>query len=114
VLLLGAELRVARQLERLRERAVVLAAVVVLARRRLIRKRARRDEVLAPHVRAPVRFLGRDHVDQPLEVVCGFRLPGAAIRGDARRVGEDARGLKIDVRELVDADAHAQVRSGRT
>src|SRR5262249_62099351 len=48
LLLLGAELRVARPLERLRERALVLPAVVVLAGRRRVRKRARRDEVLAP------------------------------------------------------------------
>ena len=54
----------------------------------------------------------RDHVDQALEVIGGFRPAGAAIRGDARRVGEDAGGLEIDVGDLVDADAHHQGEVG--
>ena len=56
--------------------------------------------------------LGGHDVDQPLQVVGGLRPAGPAIRRDRRRVGEDARGLQIDVGELVDADAHGQREVG--
>ena len=94
------------------KRAVVLAGVVVLAGRRRVGEGAGRNEVAPAHLFRRLPELGRHDVDQPLQVVGGFRAAGPAIRRHRGRVGEDARGLQIDGGELVDADAHEQREVG--
>ena len=110
--LLAAKVGIARELEGLREGAVVLAAVVVLTGGRLIGERARRDEVPAAHLLGRLPQIQRDDVDEALEVVGGLGATSAPVGSDGRRVGEDARGLEIDVRDLVDPDPHHEREVG--
>ena len=112
-LLLLAPQRVhASQLQRLHERPVVLAGVVVLAGRSRVRERAGGDEVLPADLLGRLAQLGGDDVDQPLQVVGGLGPAGPAVGGHRRRVGEHAGRLQVDVGELVDAHAHAQREVG--
>ena len=103
-----AERVVARHRERARERPVVLAAVVVLSGGRRVGERAGRDEVLAPDLLGGLAQFGGHAVHEPLQIVGGLRPSRAAIGGDRRRVGEDARVGEVHVLDAIDAHAHHQ------
>ena len=110
--LLLAERVVLRDLERLGQRAVVLAAVVALAGRRRVGEGVGRDEVLPPHrLGRHAELLGGD-VDDALDVVAALGPAGAAVGGHRRRVGEDAGRAEVDVGDPVDADAHHERQVG--
>src|SRR5438874_13450286 len=85
-------------LERLRQRPIVLATVVFLSSRRLVGEGARRDEVPPPDLLGRLAKLEGDDVDQALKIVRGLWTPRAAVGGDRRRVGKDAGGLEVDGR----------------
>ena len=92
------------ELDRIREHAGKIAAVVGRAVRRLVRHRRRGDVVPAAQLDPVDPHFGRGRLDQPLHVVIGLGPPGAAIGADRGRVGEDALGRDLDQRRLVDAE----------
>ena len=100
--LLATQVVVARHLERLAHRALVLARVVGPARLVLVRELLRLDEVLQPDLRGVHVQLAREHVDHALDQVDRLGHPERARVRDAagRLVGVDAvdlavRGLQV-------------------
>ena len=111
-LLLGPEAGVARDVERLPERPVVLARVVGLAGGSLVGEGVGGDEVLPTDLFRREPELGGHEVDQPLEVIAGLRAAGAAVGGHRGRVGEDTRHAEVHVAHAVDPDSHHQGEIG--
>ena len=103
---------VLRDLERLGQRAVVLPAVVALARRRGVGEGVGGDEVLPPHRLGRHAELLGGEVDDALDVVAALGPAGASVGRHRRRVGEDAGRAEIDVGDAVDADAHHERQVG--
>ncbi len=90
-----------RDIDRCRERAGEIAAVIVIADRGAIRHRLRPDQIAAAK-RDRVDFeLARRRVDEPLHHVVGLRPPGAAVRTRRQRVGEGETHADEDVPDVV-------------
>ena len=97
--LLLAQTRVAGHLERLVERLLVLAGVVMLAGQGREWELLRLDEVDPPHLGRVESALVGDQIHHPLEVVGRFRPPRAAIGAVRHRVGVDAEHFVVEVRD---------------
>jgi hypothetical protein len=103
LLLLGAELLVADDLERLGERLLVVAAVEHQAGRRRVGELLLLDEVLPPDLDRVHAELGRDLVHHPLGDERGLGAARAAVGVGRHLVREDADLLEAEVRDLVAA-----------
>lgn len=104
------ELRDARDLERLVQRALVVH-VVHGSRRRLERERIRLDQVSTPHLDRVHPELGGHQVHRPLHERDRLRPSGASVRRHRRRVRHHRPATRRDRRDPVDAGEH--LRRGR-
>ncbi len=104
--LLVAERPVAGRLEREVERSLVVARVVVRARGGGEGERISGDEIATPHLGGVEPELGGEEIHGPLDRLRRLRSPGAAERPDRRRVGDDARELRLDRRDCVHTARH--------
>ena len=114
-LLLGAQLVVAEQLQRLLGRLLVVAAVVLEAGDRGERELLGLDPVLAAQLERVHAQLDGELVHDPLDGERRLGPAGAAVGVGGHLVGEDAVALEPVGRELVDAREHerAQDRDAR-
>ena len=111
--LLRAELRHARDPQRLVERALVVPDVVGGARRGRVRERVGRDQVLPADVDGIHPQLGRDQVHRALDERRRLRPARPAIRRHRRRVRDHAPSARRDPRDRVDAGQHLLRRGGQ-
>ena len=110
LLLLLAQLGVADRVERLVQRRVVVAAVVLPAHRRGVRELLLLDEVLAPQLGGVHVELAREHVDHPLDEVARLGHPERAAVRDAagRLVGVHAVDRDVRRGDVVRAGADVE------
>ena len=99
------------ELERLLERGVIIAGVVIHDHRRLVRECP--DEVLAPQLRRRRAELAGADLEQALDHERRLGTPGAAIGVDRHGVGIDRIDLAIDVRDVVLPRQQRRVEIGR-
>ena len=103
VLLLGAAAVVVAELERLRERALVIAAVVDEPGHRRVRELRRLHHVATTDLGRVDADLGGERIHRPLDRVRRLGTTGAAIRVGGRHSREDRRAAERVVRHVVDA-----------
>ncbi len=99
------------ELERLLERRLIVAGVVVHDHRRLVRKKL--DEVLPPQLGGIEPQFACPDLDQPLDHEGRFRPARAPIGVDRHRIGVDGVDLAVDVRDIVLARQQRRVKIGR-
>ncbi len=104
--LLLAQRLVVGRLEREVERPLVVAAVVGRARCRRQREGVGGEQVAPAHLGGIEPHLQREQVHRTFDRLCRLRAAGAAERPDRRRVGHDARELRLDLRDRVHAARH--------